>query len=337
MHSQGCRSIAHTMNCMKVIRSLAELNSCGPCVVTVGNFDGVHRGHQAIFAAVRKRAQSSGLRSAAITFDPHPLSCIAPERAPVPLSTLEQKVALIADAQVDLLLVQPFTPEFSRVSPEEFVKTYLLGAFQARILCVGHNFRFGHKHRGDVDSLRATGAFEVVEVAPVLMGKLAISSSRIRREITHGKLRNARRMLDRCYEIEGPIVPGRGRGRRVAVPTLNMEPENPLLPRDGVYLTRLSTDDGTFDDALTNVGIRPTFSETERTVETHLLDKTPPVDVRRVRIRIIERLRDEHRFPDGQALREQIDLDRARARKFFRRLQRVRHEKELQRAGGEGG
>ncbi len=310
---------------MKIIRSLDEVGAPSPSVVTVGNFDGVHLGHEAILSVVRDRALKSGLPSVAITFEPHPLARIAPERAPTPISTIDQKIHLIEKSGIDVLLIQEFTKEFSSLTAGEFIGQYLVNGFQTETLCVGHNFRFGHQHRGDIHTLGAwKSKFEVFEVSAVMVGDIPVSSSRIRGQIARGRTREARRLLGRCYEIGGRIVPGQGRGEKLTVPTLNIEPTNELLPADGVYLTRTAVDDETWSPSLTNIGVRPTFPETERTVESHLLDRAPPAGAMRARLRFIGRLRDERRFPSADALKEQIQEDRSRAERFFRRFDTIR-------------
>ncbi len=310
---------------MKIIHSLAEADPSVASVVTVGNFDGVHRGHQAILSVVRARARELGVQSAAITFEPHPLTCIAPDRAPTPISTLEQKTCLIEEAGIDVLLIQQFTEAFSRLPAEAFIEKYFVSGLNARSLCVGQNFRFGHRHRGDIHTLRASKFdFEVVEVPAVIIGDRSVSSSRLREQIVGGRPRDARRMLGRCYEVQGRIVRGEGRGGKVTVPTLNLEPDNKLLPGDGVYVTRIAVDNEAWADALTNVGLRPTFLESERTVETHLLNWAPPEGAGRARLRFLARLRDEQKFPSAEALREQIECDRTDGERFFRRFEHVR-------------
>ncbi len=316
---------------MKIIHSLSEADSSVPSVVTVGNFDGVHRGHQAILSVVCEQASELGVQSAAITFEPHPLTCLAPNRAPTPISTLEQKTCLIEAAGIDVFLIQKFTEEFSHLLAEAFIDRYFVRGLNAQALCVGDNFRFGHQHRGDIHTLRASKRdFEVVEVPAVIVGDRPVSSSRLRGQIEEGRVREARRLLGRCYEVQGGIVSGLGRGRKVTVPTLNLDPDNKLLPADGVYLTRIAVEDEAWADALTNVGVRPTFSETERIVETHLLNRIPPEGAGRARLRFIARLRDEQRFESADALREQIECDRSHAEKFFRRFVRVRQGEALE-------
>ena len=239
----------------------------------------------------------------------------------MPISTLEQKIALIEQAGIDILLVQDFNKEFSQLSPEQFIQAYLAGPLRTRSVCVGHNFRFGHQHRGNIETLRSSKEpFDVVEVPPVIVGAETISSSRVRQLLVEGRVRHARRMLGRCYEIEGAIVSGSGRGKKVTVPTLNLSPANKLIPAHGVYLTRVAVDGAPYAESLTNIGVRPTFQERERTIETHVLDSLPPEGAGFARLRILRRLRDERQFPDAAALREQIAGDAAFARRYFKRV-----------------
>jgi riboflavin kinase/FMN adenylyltransferase len=313
---------------IKVVQSLAEVASATPSVVTIGNFDGVHRGHRAILTEVCVRANELEAQAVAITFDPHPLCRIAPERAPVPISTLDQKAELIGRFPIDLLLVQDFNEEFRQLAPEEFIKTFLIDALKARCVCVGQNFRFGHKHRGNLDTLRAfADEFDVVEVPGVLHHDVPISSSLVRILVADGKVGTAGQMLDRCYEIEGRIVDGARRGRRVTVPTLNLESVNPLIPMNGVYMSRVSTDGAAFRDGVTNVGVRPTFAGDDdsdrRSIETHVLDSIidGPTDL--AKLRFVRRLRDEIKFSDAGQLRSQIERDVEVTRRFFSRMARV--------------
>ena len=306
---------------MKVVHSLAEAQISGSSVVTIGNFDGLHRGHRSILERVRDRARELGTISVAITFDPHPLRFLAPDRAPRLIATLDQKIRLIGDIGIDLLLVQEFNDHFSKLSPKEFIYTYLINHFRVQAVCVGHNFRFGHRHAGDVDTLtRWRDHHEVIEVGPVATGRDFVSSSRIRRALTDGDVRATRRMLGRCYEVEGEIVSGSGRGRSETVPTLNMKSQNELMPGDGVYVTRIAVDGGSLLQAVTNVGTRPTFGGKNRTIETHVLDGVVPEAGADGRLRFLKRLRDEKKFSSAEDLLNQIRVDVATARKFFRRF-----------------
>jgi riboflavin kinase/FMN adenylyltransferase len=310
---------------MNVVQSLSDAVSSSPTVVTIGNFDGVHRGHRAILTEVCERAAALGARSVAITFDPHPLCEIAPERAPVPISTVEQRSRLIGMSPIDTLLIQPFNEAFRELSAEDFIQTFLIDGLNARSVCVGQNFRFGHRHHGNLNTLRArSDDFELFQVPGVVHYDVPISSSMIRILIADGRVGTAGQMLGRCYEIEGRIVSGAGRGRKVTVPTLNLDSLNPLIPMNGVYLARIAVDGGGFVNALTNVGVRPTFEGADdhdaRSIETHVLDGAIEPGTVHARLRFVRRLRDEMKFPEASLLRAQIERDVEVARRFFSRL-----------------
>ena len=308
---------------MRVVRSLSDVQPDTTSVVTIGNFDGFHKGHASILAKVRDRADALGAMAIAITFDPHPLKYLHPERAPLLIMTLEQRISHIGESGVDLLLIQNFNEDFSRLSAEEFIDSYLIGHLKAQALCVGHNFRFGHNHEGNVETLgRWSGQLEVNEIGPVAAGTQSVSSSRIRGLLREGQVSLARKMLGRCYEMDGIVVAGAGRGRDVTVPTINMEPNNELIPQDGVYMTRITLDGTSYQNAVTNIGVRPTFGESKRTVETHVLGTNAPSTARNPRLRFVRRLREERKFSGPEALKAQIQQDIATAETFFRRFGR---------------
>jgi riboflavin kinase/FMN adenylyltransferase len=304
---------------MKVVTSLDALGGQGPAVVSIGNFDGLHLGHQRILATVVKRARDLGLRSVAMTFSPHPIRFLAPDRAPRMISTLDQKVRLIESAGIDVLFIASFDLDFSRLSPEEFIQRYLIDGLQARSVCVGGNFNFGYRQRGSVETLRQFQSnFEIVEVPSVAVRGTTVSSSRIRQLVNAGSVSRAGRMLGHWIEIEGKIVSGAGRGRTMKVPTLNLEPDNELIPGRGVYVTRIALDGGQFLSAVTNIGIRPTFNETALTIETFVLSGNVPDEVSTARLDFLHRLRDERKFDSPDQLRSQIAVDVRRAQRFFR-------------------
>src|SRR5215831_2961864 len=263
---------------MKVVTSLAEADvSQQPSVVSIGNFDGLHLGHREILTTVAKRARELGLRSVAMTFFPHPIRFLAPDRAPRMISTLDQKIRLIQDTGIDVLFIATFDLPFSHLSPEEFVEQYLIRGLQARWVCVGGNFNFGYKQRGSIETLRQFKShFEIIEVPPVRVRGVIVSSSRIRQLVQLGQVSRACRLLGRWINIEGKIVSGAGRGRTMKVPTLNVEPDNELIPSRGVYISRIALDDGPVMDAVTNIGIRPTFDESALTIETFVLQDMVP-------------------------------------------------------------
>jgi riboflavin kinase/FMN adenylyltransferase len=314
---------------MKVATSLAEADVSHSSVVSIGNFDGLHLGHREILRTVQQRARELGATSVAMTFSPHPIQFLAPDRAPHLISTLEQKVRLLAETGIDLLFVARFDRAFSRLSPEHFIREYLIEGLKARAVCVGANFNFGYRQRGTVETLRGfKGFFDVIEVPPVRVRGTIVSSSRIRELVATGEVSAACRLLGRWVELEGNIVSGAGRGRTMEFPTLNLEPENELIPRVGVYVTRMALDNQRFMDAVTNVGFRPTFNETRLTIETFVLDRTMPEKTSHARLQFLYRLRDEKKFPSPDQLRNQIAIDVERAQKFFRLLRRGRTARE---------
>jgi len=290
-------------------------------VVSIGNFDGLHLGHQKILKTVVKQAKELGCRSVAMTFSPHPMRVLAPQRPLRLISTLAQKIRLIEKAGIDVLLVAQFDSGFSQLSPEEFIYNYLIQGLKARSVCVGHNFNFGYRGAGTIETLRHFSQhFEIIEIPPVKVRGMVVSSSAVRQLVAGGAVSRACRLLGRWMEIEGRIVPGAGRGRTMQVPTVNLQPENELIPKMGVYVTRVSLDDGPFLDAVTNIGVRPTFDESELTIETFVLGGNVPPGAQRARLDFLYRLRDEKKFPSPEALKQQIALDVRRAQKLFRTL-----------------
>jgi riboflavin kinase/FMN adenylyltransferase len=288
-------------------------------VATIGNFDGVHRGHQAILARVLARARVTGGTSLVITFDPHPLKILAPERAPRTIATRRQKLASIESAGIDAVLVLPFDQRLAALSADAFVADYLARGLGLREAYVGGNFNFGRGREGNADTLVALCArHDIVagKVPEILFLGSPVSSSRIRRAVLAGEVELARALLGRPYGIEGIVAHGAGRGAGLGIPTANLVPDNELIPQDGVYVTRALIDGATFP-AVTNIGTRPTFEGSPFAIESHLLDVGPDLYGRRVEIAFLARLRQELRFDSVQALVEQIHRDIDRARAFF--------------------
>ncbi len=303
---------------MKVATSLADVDVSHPSVVSVGNFDGLHRGHQEILKTVVARAREQNLQSIAMTFAPHPIRFLAPDRAPRLISTMDQKIRLIGNTGVDLLFAARFDEAFSRLTPETFIQQYLIGGFKCRSICVGGNFNFGYRGTGTIETLRRfQSQFEIVEVPPVFVRGMLASSTHVRQLVANGHVSRACRLLGRWFEIEGNIVSGAGRGRTMKVPTINLDSENELIPKTGVYITRISLDGGAMLKAVTNIGVRPTFNESGLTIETFVLTGPVPERAAAARIEFIHRLRDEMKFPSPEALRRQIDIDVRRAQRFF--------------------
>jgi len=301
-------------------------------VLAIGNFDGIHLGHQEILRDVARRAALSGDVATALTFEPAPLKVLRPDSAPKRLSTNDQRTAWFRVVGLESAVVQAFTLDLSRLSPEEFVQHILVDQLRVRALLVGENFRFGHKQAGDATSLKKLGerfGFEVIVVPPVVYRGEIVSSTLLRREISEGDVSRADRLLARPFVLTGQVVSGEGIGHRFTVPTLNLQPEQELLPSPGVYITRTLLDGETSSRrSVTNIGMRPTFNGNSLTVETHLLDAPKEFETKRIEIRFWKRLRAEKKFSGPEELRALIARDIARAHQFFSRLRRFRSARE---------
>jgi riboflavin kinase/FMN adenylyltransferase len=314
-----------------VLRSVADWSAhfgtrAGSTVVAIGNFDGIHLGHQKILRQVVERARRSGSVAAAITFDPHPLRILRPADAPPLISTLDQRIALMDALGLDAVLVLKFDLELSRLSPEEFVQKILVEGLHTCAVLVGGNFRFGHRHAGDTKLLTELGrqySFAVETILPVELRGKVVSSSGIRQAMREGRVARAARWLGRPFALGGMVRTGTGQGRQVVVPTLNLESAQELLPRTGVYATETSVGGAVYRSA-TNVGFRPTFDGKRLTIESHLFDFSREVTAGPMEVRFCTRLRDEQKFPSIEALREQVSRDLERTQKFFRRVDRLR-------------
>jgi riboflavin kinase/FMN adenylyltransferase len=297
-------------------------------ILAIGNFDGIHLGHQAILRAAVERAAKTNDVATALTFDPSPRKVLRPESAPPRLSTNTQRMEWFGIVGLEAAVVLPFTLDLARLSPEEFVEQILVRGLRVRAVLVGENFRFGHKQAGDVAQLRELGArygFAVEIIPPVAFEKEIVSSTVIRREIAAGNVTHAARLLGRPFALTGEIVTGTGTGRRFTFPTLNLKSEQELLPARGVYVTRTLLEGETKSRrSVTNVGMRPTFNGASLSVETHLLDFSGEVAAKRMEVRFWKRLREEKKFTGPDELRAQIARDIATARRFFTRLRRNR-------------
>ena len=295
-------------------------------VVTVGTFDGLHRGHQTVLAEVVRRAQApgkgGGLTSLLVTFDPHPLEILNPAAAPRLLTLPDEKRELLAGTGLDRVVVLPFTREVAQQSPEEFIRR-LRAEHALRELVLGYDHAFGRGRSGDEALVRRLGAaegFDVAVVDAVREDGQPISSTLIRAAVAHGDLAGAARWLGRPYGLLGRVVPGAGRGRTIGVPTLNLAPPaaRKLLPPDGVYAVWLWWR-GTRYGGMMNQGPRPTFAEPGRTLEVHLFDFAGELYGETVRVEWVERLRDVQAFPSREALVAQLERDRQAARASLNR------------------
>lgn len=296
-----------------------------PVVATIGNFDGVHRGHRGVIAEVIARARALGGTSLAITFDPHPARVLRPQH-PLPLITpLKHKLELLAATGLDATLVLPFHDALRRTSARDFAEQVLVRACRVTEIHEGESFRFGYQAAAEVHSLETLGCelgFTTVVYAPLLLRGSAVSSSRIRGLIGEGNVSAARALLGRPFAIDSTPAPGRGYGSRYTVPTINLAPYAELLPANGVYVTSLTVGQGsvveTFE-AVTNVGKRPTFGADSFAVESHLLNFRPIklTEQTPLQLTFLRRLRDERRFPSTEALRDRIAQDVVEAKRYF--------------------
>ncbi len=312
---------------MRVYRSLQEARgNFGPSALSIGNFDGVHLGHQALFAKVRAIAQQRRLRPSVLTFSPHPSQVVAPHRAPKLLSTIEQRCRWMQEAGIEQVLILPFDRDLASKTPEDFVEHILVEALDVKAAFIGQNFHFGHKQAGNAALLEQLGAqygFEACGLEPVSWRGHVISSSEIRRLLQEGDVRKAARMLGRCYALEGKVVRGHGIGSRQTVPTLNLSTTAEVLPAVGVYVTRTEClDTGRQWRSISNIGFRPTFAGDALSIETYLLDPldTPPTTIR---VSFAHRLREERRFDSAELLKLQILHDVGRAGAWHRRYSRI--------------
>jgi len=297
-------------------------------VLAIGNFDGIHLGHQAILKEATDRAARTGAVATALTFEPAPRKVLRPETAPKRLSTNEQRLEWFRVVGVEAAVVMPFTIELSKLSPQEFVQNILLEQLRVRTVLVGENFRFGHKQAGDTQLLRELGrvhGFEVITLPSVKAHGEVVSSTVIRREVAEGDVTQAGRLLGRPFVLTGEIIGGTGTGRKFTFPTLNLRAEQELLPATGVYITRTLLDGETKSRrSVTNIGVRPTFNGSALTVETHLLDFSGNVSARRMELRFWKRLRSEKKFSGPEELRAQIARDIASTGRFFTLLRKFR-------------
>jgi riboflavin kinase/FMN adenylyltransferase len=286
-----------------------------PAAVTIGNFDGVHLGHQKILRDTRELAARTEALAVVLTFYPHPARVLRPAQAPLLLMTLDQRLAAIETLGLDAVLVLPFDETLSKMSAEDFVRRYLKEMLQASAVVIGNNFRFGRGQQGDGKLLALMG-LDVHLTSPVEVAGIAVSSSAIRLAASEGRMEDAARMLGRPFSLAGEIVPGTGQGRKLVVPTLNLRTQQELLPKLGVYATETIVGGETYRSA-TNVGTRPTFDGQRVAIESHLLDFSANLTSGEMEVRFLKRLRDEQKFPSSESLRRQVLDDITHARSYF--------------------
>ncbi len=317
---------------MEIVKSLGNLSqNFGPSVVTLGNFDGVHLGHRALFRHLVATARRLKCPSVVYTFDPHPLKLLAPGKAPLLLNTPEEKQRLIAASHVDVLIETPFDNVFAAMSPETFVNDVLVAKLQVMALVVGYDYAFGKGRRGDAEFLREYGlskGFDVDVLQPVGADGLPYSSTRIRNMIAAGNVSEVVALLGRQYNLEGRVVPGDRRGRKLGFPTANLETEKELLPAAGVYVVMARHKQQEYGGVV-NLGQRPTFGGGRSTIEVHLLDYTGDLYDQDLRIYFVERLRGELKFSTAEELTDAIAADVLKARQILQSAHIIQYQEYL--------
>jgi len=304
---------------MKVITKKKSLESRVAPVITLGNFDGIHLGHQKILASVIKRAKALGAPSLVYTFDPHPMKVVAPEKSPALIFGLEDKKALIEAAGIDYLVLAPFTEELAATAPEEFAEKVIAGRLKAVEVLVGENFSFGRGASGGIIRLKELGeklGFVVRAVAPCKRGGAMVSSSRIRACVLKGRVKEAGALLGRPFFIRGKVVSGDSVGRELGFPTANIKAQNELVPGDGVYAA-MATIGGTRFKGMVNIGIGPTFGGKSRKIELHVMDFSGDLYGDNIAVEFLKRLRGEKTFANSEALVRQIKEDKDNVEKIL--------------------
>lgn len=305
---------------MRIIRGIKTCCEKFPNpVLTLGNFDGVHLGHQAIFRKVVERAKETGGTAIAFTFEPHPLKVLAPERSPLLLNTFHAKMKLLEAAGVQIVICADFTREFAEQNPETFAHDVLVAGVGVRELYVGYDYAFGRGREGSIESLRTMGqrhGFVVGVVEAVEVDGKVVSSSRVRDAISSGRVDEALRYLGRYYSIEGTVVHGDSRGHTLGYPTANIHSANELIPPRGVYAVRTAVGGRTID-GVASLGVRPTFGSGPLSIEVFLFEYDGDLYGKHLEVAFIKRLRGEERFPDADALVTQIRRDVEQAREVL--------------------
>ena len=306
---------------MKIIRKEKDRKrSFENPVLTIGNFDGVHLGHQHIFRLVEEKAGEIGGESIVYTFDPHPVAVLAPEHKPLLITPLEEKLRLIAEQGMDVAILANFSDKFANQTPEDFVKGILYDQIKIRQLYVGHDYTFGKDRRGNIALLKELGrklGFNVEVVEAVRVGGMVVSSTLIRELIQKGELREAARLLGRNYLLYGQVIHGRGRGgKKLGFPTANLKPAGALLPKPGIYAVR-AIFEGKRYPAVANLGWNPTFHDQKFSTEVHILNFNQDIYGQPLRVEFVERLRDEATFRGPEELVTQIKKDITQAQKIL--------------------
>ncbi len=305
---------------MEILRHIEERDLSIPNpVLTMGNVDGIHLGHQALLQRVVEDARERQGHSVVLTFEPHPLKVLAPDRAPRLLLSHKDKVQLLQSFGIDVVIIQNFDSKFAALEAEEFIQDYLIKRLKVVKVWIGKDLRFGKGRKGRVQDLvrrGREGGFEVGVVEPILVGGVRVSSSRIREMIEQGGVQEARRFLGRYPFVSGRVVPGHQRGRDLGFPTANIAPRTEVIPLNGIYATLLEVDDRTWP-SVTNIGVNPTFGSGPRTVESYIFDFQEDLYGKPLRLFFVERIREEIKFSTPDLLIAQMKADVVRAQEIL--------------------
>jgi len=305
---------------MRIITDIRKFKNIKPPIVTLGNFDGVHKGHQKVLKTVKDRAKRLRLPSAVYTFEPHPLKIVAPHKSPPLLTALKEKMKLIKASGIDYLILARFTKEFASRHPGEFVEDVLLKQLKAKEVWVGHDYAFGKGRTGTIEYLKELGkkfGFKVSVIPACKKGGVIISSSKIREYIRHGKVKEAAVFLGRSYAVSGKVVKGRNIGKHLGFPTANIEIHNELIPKDGIYAVRVLLGNQIYKGAA-NIGFAPTFHIKKRAVEVHIINFKQNIYGKKLKIEFIQRLRGEKIFKSADGLAIQIKRDVYKVKKILK-------------------
>ena len=312
---------------MNVLRGSTQLSVAPACALSIGNFDGVHRGHRALLQLLRTSAQEKGLASCVMTFEPHPKEFFSPEQAPARILNLRDKLAAFAEIGIDQVVVEHFNSAFARLSPDEFVSEILVKQLNAKWILIGDDFCYGAKRAGNFDSLKAAGkkyGFEVASIDTVLEGGERISSSALRDALATGDLKLAANLLGRPYGISGHVIHGQKLGRQLGFPTLNLAVANHLQhrkpPTSGIFTAQVIGLSSEPLPAVASLGVRPTVEDEGRVLlETHIFDFNQDVYGKIITVELLEKIRDEAKYPDLDTLTQAIASDALHARNYFQK------------------
>ncbi len=305
---------------MKVVHNRGCINEQRPLGIGLGNFDGLHAGHRVLISTLIAECGLHGLSSMVYTFARHPENIIRKQLSAPLLSTIEKKMELLGDTQLDYLFIDKFDEQFSHIEPEQFMEEVLFRRFGLKLAVAGFDYKFGYKGRGDVDMLAEYGkklGFEVVIIPPVKIGDDTVSSTLIRDHIKKGETQKVSCMLGRYYSIQGTVVEGLKNGMKLGFPTANIRPESSILiPMEGAYITKTLVE-GKLRESVTNIGANPTYNSMTTSIETHILDFSENIYGRQIEVYFVRRLRGDIKFDSAQKLCMQIKKDVEEARSYF--------------------